>query len=99
MGITLVHDISFHWSKIWKKIWKSADEESEKKKKKKKKNTIKNAASYFSGGALKLFSQFAEIQLTLRANFMTSLSSHVLWCQGCTSTRFKMSEPVTIIMG
>ena len=42
------------------------------------KDTIKNAASYSSGDALKLFSQCAEIQLTLRANFMPSLSSHVL---------------------
>ena len=40
------------------------------------KGTIKNAESYSSGDALKLFSQCAEIQLTLRANFMTSLSSH-----------------------
>ena len=42
------------------------------------KYTIKNAASYFSDYALKLFNQCAEIQLTLRANCMTSLSSHVL---------------------
>ena len=51
--------------------------------------------SYSSGDALKLFSQCAEIQLTLCATFMTSLSYHVLWRQRCTSTRLKMSEPVT----
>ena len=56
---------------------------------KKVKDTIKNAASYFSGYALKLFRQCVEIQLTLRANFMTSLSSHVLWRQRCTSTKLK----------
>ena len=33
------------------------------------KDTIKNAASYSSGNALKLFSQCAEIQVKLRANF------------------------------
>ena len=69
---------------------------SERVQMKKVKDTIKNTASYSSGDALKMFSQCAEIQLTLRANFMTSLSSHVLWRQGCTSTRLKMSEPVTI---
>ena len=42
------------------------------------KNTIKNAASYPSGDALRLFSQCAEIQLTLRGDFMTSLLYHVL---------------------
>ena len=45
---------------------------------KKVKDTIKNAASYSSGDALELFSQCAEIQLKLRANFMTSFSFHVL---------------------
>ena len=37
------------------------------------KDTIKNAASYTTGDALKLFSQCAEIQLMLCANFMMSL--------------------------
>ena len=36
---------------------------------KKEKDTIKNAASYSSGNALELFSQCAEIQLTLCAIF------------------------------
>ena len=45
---------------------------------KKVKDIIKNAASYSSCDALKLFSQCAEIQLMLRANLMTSLSSQVL---------------------
>ena len=56
----------------------------------------KSAASYSSGDALKLFSQCAEIQLMLLVNFMTSLSSHVLWHHRCTPIRLKMSEPVTI---
>ena len=63
---------------------------------KKVKDTIKNDASYSSGDSLELFSQCAEIQLTLRANFMMPFSSHVLWSQRCTSTRLKLSEPVTI---
>ena len=72
-------------------MWKISEREHMKKMK----DSIKNAASYSSGDALKLFSQCAEIQLTLRANFMTSLSCHVLWRQRCTSTRLKMSEPAT----
>ena len=59
------------------------------------KDTIKNAASYSSGDALKQFRQCTEIQLMLRANFMTSLSSRVLLHQRYSSTRLKMSEPVT----
>ena len=51
---------------------------------KKANDTIKYAALYSSGDALKLFSPCAEIQLTLRANFMTSLLSYVLWRQRCT---------------
>ena len=61
---------------------------------KKVNDTIENAAPYSSGDALKLFSQCAEIQLTLRVNFMTSLSSHVLGRHHCTSTRPKMSESI-----
>ena len=68
---------------------------SERMQMQKVKDTIKNATSYSSDDALKLFTQCEEIQLTLRTNFMMSLSSHVLWCQHCTSTRLKISEPVT----
>ena len=67
---------------------------SERVQMKKVKDTIRSAASYSSGDALKLFSQCAKIQLTLRANFMMLLSSHFV-NQRCTSTRLKMSEPVT----
>ena len=51
---------------------------SERMQMQKVKDTIKNAASYSSGDDLKLFSQCAEIQLMLRANLMTLLSSRVL---------------------
>ena len=44
---------------------------------KKIKHADRNVESLFSGDALKFISQCAEIQLTLRANFMTSLSFHV----------------------
>ena len=61
------------------------------------KDTIKNAASYSSGDALKLFSQYAEIQLTLRANCkfydVTFISRFVT--STLHPTRLKMSEPVT----
>ena len=54
------------------------EKKSERVQMKKVKDTIKNDATYSSGDGLKLFSQCVEIQLTLRANFMTSLSSHIL---------------------
>ena len=59
------------------------------------KDTTKNAASYSSGDAFKLFSQCAEIQLMLHANVMASLSSHVLWHQRCTSTRLKLCQSLS----
>ena len=54
------------------------EKNSERVQMKKVKETIKNAAPYPSGDGLKLFSQYVEIQLTLHADFMMSLSSHVL---------------------
>ena len=66
------------WLKTSLIIDLKCEKKSERMQMQKVKDTIKKTASYSSGDALKLFSQCAEIQLTLRANFMTSLSSHVL---------------------